>query len=135
MIKQWHEEIEKTTRPHLNVVLFTTPAKVKQYTYLDIINAGISFNFTIFYFYYIFVFIYLLYLYYLDVVIVPYQLLINPEFFNYGNQGQFVYPEMNVHNFSRSGDRRNYFVDDTLTVSFYEFKFNFYYYYLFIALI
>lgn len=71
----------------------------------------------------------------LDVVIVPYQLLINPEFFNYGNQGQFVYPEMNVHNFSRSGDRRNYFVDDTLTVSFYEFKFNFYYYYLFIALI
>ena len=45
LIKQWHEEIEKTTRPHLNVVLFTTPAKVKAYSYMDVINAGnISLN-------------------------------------------------------------------------------------------
>jgi hypothetical protein len=43
LIKQWHEEIEKTTRPHLSVVLFTTPAKVKQISYLDIINAGTYF--------------------------------------------------------------------------------------------
>jgi hypothetical protein len=41
LIKQWMEEIEKNTHPHLNVVVLASSRDIKSCTYLDIFEAGI----------------------------------------------------------------------------------------------
>ena len=40
LIKQWSEEIEKNTRPHLSVVILGNPRDIKSCTYQDIFEAG-----------------------------------------------------------------------------------------------
>ena len=87
LVRQWLEEIEKYTRPHLNVIMWNNIRELKASTYQDIINAGIYIPL----YFHAFPFFLLTPLPHLisniDVVLFSHQMLYNDNYLNLKNTG------------------------------------------------
>ena len=92
LIKQWTKEIEKNTRPHLNVVILSTMKAINTCSYRDIMDAGKRGEREVYreeVDAYLCSFFLSFFLSFLDVVLFSHKMLLDAEYFNSVNNMSF----------------------------------------------